>query len=443
MKITFIYPAVGKKPGGKYIRTWTMEPLTIATLKALTPEDFEVEFFDDRVELINYDAKTDGVAITVETYTAKRAYQIAVEFHKRGVPVIMGGYHPTLLPEEAEQVADAVVIGNAEAVWPQVLHDLRTQTLRKRYVGQTTYATLPDRTIWQGKTYLPISLVETGRGCPFRCEFCAISSYYCARYFPRPIADVVADVERAGKKYVFFVDDNLAANPQYTIQLCKELTPLNIVWTSQATLNVAQNKELLHWLAKSGCRVLLIGFESFEAQNLKQMQKDWMGTLGDRDELVQRIHDVGISIYATFVFGFDYDTPASFEQALEFSQKHGFFFAAFNHLLPFPGTRLYERLRQEKRLLTEKWWLEPGYQYGQIMFQPQNMMPEELSARCADARRRFFRWSSMLKRGALLFRRHPPLRLFAAYWLQNLTLKHEVDGRLGLPIGEGLDEWPK
>jgi radical SAM superfamily enzyme YgiQ (UPF0313 family) len=173
------------------------------------------------------------------------------------------------------------------------------------------------------------------------------------------------------------------------------------------------------------------------------MHKEWMQKIGNRDELVQRIHDAGISIYATFVFGFDYDTPASFERALEFSYKHGFFFAAFNHLLPFPGTRLYERLQREKRLLTDKWWLEPGYRYGKIVFVPKNMTPEELSERCAEARRQFFCFSSILKRGVMLVQRHPPLRLFAAYWLQNLNLKREVDGKLGLPIGEGLDELPK
>ncbi|MCP4398953.1 MAG: B12-binding domain-containing radical SAM protein [bacterium] len=443
MKITFIYPAVGKKPGERYIRTWTMEPLPIATLKALTPIEVETEFFDDRLELIDYNTQTDAVAMNVEAYTAKRAYDIAAKFRARGIPVIMGGVHPTLLPEEVAEFADAVLAGNAETVWTQLLQDLQAHRLQQHYHGEPTYSVLPDRSIFRNKKYLPLGLVETGRGCPFQCEFCAVSACYSARYHPRPIDDVIHDVENTGQNYIFFTDDNIAANPEYAIQLCKEIEPLNIVWASQASLNVAKNRELLNRMAKSGCRVLLVGFESIETKNLQQMHKDWMEQIGDRDELVQRIHDAGISIYATFVFGFDYDTRASFEKALKFSDKHNFFFAAFNHLLPFPGTRLYERLEREGRLLTRKWWLEPGYKYGQIAFRPRQMSPEGLSERCAAARRKFFNVPSILKRGTALIQRRPPLRLFAAYWLQNLNLRKEVDGKLGLPIGEGLDELPK
>ena len=443
MKITYIYPAVGKKPGKPYIRTWTMEPLTFATLKALTPDEVAVEFFDDRLELISYDTQTDLVAINVEAYTARRAYDIAARFRKRGVPVVVGGAHPTLMPEEAAQYADIVMVGNAEGCWPQIIDDVRQGTAQTLYYGKPVYTTLPDRRIFQGKRYLPLSLVETGRGCPFRCEFCATSVYYKARYYPRPVADVVRDIREAGRRYVFLIDDNIAADPAYTMQLCKELEPLNIVWASQAGLTVAKDQELLKWLARSGCRILLIGFESFERGSLEQMGKAWIEQMGSRDELVERIHAAGISIYATFVFGFDHDTPASFEKALQFSERHAFFFAAFNHLLPFPGTRLYERLEQEGRFLSEQWWLEPGYTYGQVVFRPKHLTPEELSQRCAAARRKFFSLSSIVKRGMRLFQRRPPFQLFLAYWSQNIALKREVDEKLGLPLGDGLDEWPK
>jgi radical SAM superfamily enzyme YgiQ (UPF0313 family) len=440
MKITLIYPAVGKKPGEPYIRTWQMEPLTLATLKALTPPDITVEFFDDRLEQIDYDTVTDLVALTVETYTARRAYAIAARFRARGIPVVMGGPHATLISEEAALYADAILIGNAEDIWPQIIQDARDSTLQTYYYGKTTYHGLPDRTLFRGKRYLPISLVETGRGCPFHCEFCATSAYYKAHYVPRPIADVVADIRQAGRDYVFLIDDNIAAEPTYAMQLCQALAPLRIVWASQATLNVAQHPELLHWLARSGCRMLLIGFESVETANLEQMQKGWLARLGNRDELVRRIHQAGLSIYATFVFGFDHDTPASFTNALIFAQQHGFYFAAFNHLLPFPGTRLYDRLKAEQRLLTEKWWLTPHYQYGTIVFQPATFAPTELAAHCAANRRAFFSLASITRRGLLLARRRPPLKLFTAYWLLNLIMRREVDDKLGLPLGEGLDD---
>lgn len=443
MKITCIYPAVGKKPGHPYIRTWTMEPLTFATLKALTPDDVKIEFFDDRLELIDYATQTDLVAISVETYTARRAYGIAAKFREREIPVVMGGAHPTLMPEEVAQFADIVMVGNAEGIWPQIIKDVNQGTAHTFYYGKPTYKALPDRSIFRGKRYLPLSLVETGRGCPFKCEFCATSAYYKAHYYPRPIADVVQDIQDTGRRFVFFIDDNIAADPAYTIQLCKELKPLNIIWASQASLTVANDPELLSWLARSGCRVLLIGFESFEHGSLEQMNKAWIERLGNQDALVQRIHAAGINIYATFVFGFDYDTPASFEKALHFSERHAFFFAAFNHLLPFPGTRLYNRLKKEQRFLSEQWWLKSDYTYGQVVFQPKHLTPEELSQRCAEARRRFFSLPSIIKRGMRLLQRHPPFQLYLAYWSQNLNLKREVDGKLGLPLGEGLDEWPK
>jgi radical SAM superfamily enzyme YgiQ (UPF0313 family) len=165
--------------------------------------------------------------------------------------------------------------------------------------------------------------------------------------------------------------------------------------------------------------------------------------LGNLDESVQTIHTAGISIYATFVFGFDHDTPISFTKALEFSMRHRFFFAAFNHLLPLPGTAVYERLRRENRLIDETWWLEPDYTYGRIPFWPKLMSPQELSNRCAEARRKFFKWVSIWQRSTALLARKTPLVLFLSYWMQNFNLQKEVDRKLGLPVGAGLDQLPK
>jgi radical SAM superfamily enzyme YgiQ (UPF0313 family) len=444
LKITFILPAIGKKENKKYIKTWKMEPLTIAVLKALTPPDIETEFFDDRLELINYDTKTDLVAVSVETYTARRAYNIAQEFNKRGVLVIMGGYHPTMVPQEAAHYADSVLIGNAEGVWAQVIEDLKRGALQKSYRGDTAFSgVLPDRSIYSDKKYSPLSLIETGRGCPYKCEFCAISSYYKSSYCPRPIKSVVKDIEKAKHRHIFFIDDNVVADRDYCAKLLTEITPLKVKWTSQGALTLAKDKQLLRLMKISGCEMMLIGFESLDDRNLNQMKKEWNFKLGEKDELVKRIHDAGISIYATFVFGFDYDTPASFEKAIEFSLKHDFFFVAFNHLLPFPGTPVYERLKSENRLIKEKWWLEPGYKYGDIPYMPKNMSPEELSERCAQARREFFGFSSIFKRGIKLLQRDSNPILSLIYWSQNFNLRNEVDGKLSLPVGSGLDELPK
>lgn len=444
MKITFIMPAIGKKPGQKYIKTWTMEPLTIATLKAATPAHIQCEFYDDRIELIDYNTQTDLVVITVETYTAQRAYTIARQFRERSIPVIMGGYHATLVPDEVEQHADAVVIGNAEQEWEGILEDARHQRLRRRYYCKSTFSgALPDKTLFAGKKYLPINLIETGRGCPFHCEFCAISSYYKSCYTARNVRDIAAEVEQGRYRFNFFVDDNIVAQPGFLKQLCREITPLKTKWASQGTLTMAADRDLLKAMKKSGCEVILIGFESLEVENLKQMNKDWSINVGKRDELVKAIHDAGISIYATFVFGFDYDTPDTVKQALAFSQKHGFFFAAFNHLLPFPGTPLFERLQREGRLIRDKWWLDEGYKYGDIPFTPKNMSPEQLSQLCAQARRDFYKPGSVLNGWLKLLGRNLNPLMSYIFLSQNLKLGQEVDEKLNIPVGSGLDELPK
>lgn len=443
-KITFIYPAIGKKPGTQYIRTWKMEPLPIATLAALTPKDIELEFFDDRMELIDYETQTDMVAITVETYTARRAYDIAARFRQRGIKVVLGGYHPTHLPEEAGQYADSVVVGNAESVWGQLLKDAQNGGLKKLYKGQDgMFTTLPNREIFKGKNYVKLGLVETGRGCPFKCEFCHITTYYKAQYFTRPVKDVVDDIKRSGRKLFFFCDDNFVANPGYTIELCKELAKLNIKFAGQGTLTMAKNRELLRWLRKAGCVLLLIGFESMEDDNLKQVNKGWMSQIGDRGELVDLIHEEGISIYAAFIFGLDSDTSGTFQKALDFALEKKFYYAAFNHLLPFPETPLYNRLKQENRLTNAHWWLDRNYKYGGIAFKPALVTPGELTEGCLNARRTFFSYPSIWSRAVALLKRNPSLSFLWVFLQSNLNLKDEVEGKFSLPLGSGLDEMPK
>jgi radical SAM superfamily enzyme YgiQ (UPF0313 family) len=444
MKVTFVLPAIGKKHGIPYIGTWKMEPLMMGVLKALTPPDVETVLFDDRIELVDFETTSDLVAISVETYTARRAYQIADRFRSRGVPVVLGGYHVTLLPQEAARHADAIVTGNAEGVWPRLIDDARDGKLKKHYACAAGFCTvLPDRSLCEGKRYLPITLVETGRGCCYSCSFCSIARYYGSHYHARPVRDVVREIERTTSRYLFLVDDNISARPAYLCQLARELIPLGVLWASQGCLTLARDQRLLDLLRRSGCIQLLIGFESMESENLRQMGKPWMARLGGWDGLVDRIHAAGISIYATFLFGFDGDTPASFDRTLDFAGRHRFFFTAFNHLLAFPGTPLYARLKREGRLLRPRWWLDEDYRYGDIPFRPKNMDPVELSERCAAARRRFYRLPSVVRRGFAQLSRNPAPSILAAYLGQNLNLRGEVEGKLGLPVGNGLDELPK
>ena len=445
MKITFILPAIGKRPGQRYLKSWQiMEPLTIATLKALTSAGYDTEFFDDRLELIDYATATDLIAISVETYTACRAYQIAARFRARGIPVVMGGYHATTMPEEVAQHADALVVGNAEEVWEGLLADAALGRLKNRYQGAVRYCDIvPDRSIYGKRKYSLLGLVETGRGCTFRCGFCSITSYYAGRYQPRSIATVVRDIQSSGKRYFFFIDDNVVADEGYAIALCKAVAPLGIKWSGQGSLTMAQNPELLYWLKKSGCDVLLIGLESLDENNLQQMNKTWNARMGDRDALISRIHAAGISIYATFVFGYDHDQPETFERAVAFAEKHGFYFAAFNHVTPFPATPLYENLKKQERLLTEKWWLDTSYRYGYLSFHPKLMTHEQLAEACRRARVRFFSPLSIARRlGQLLTRNRNPV-LSYLFLSSNIMLRREVNLRMELPIGTGLDALPK
>ncbi len=420
-----------------------MEPLTIAVLKSLTPKDVETELFDDRIELIDYNTNTDLVAISVETYTAKRSYAIAAEFRKRGVPVVLGGYHTTLFPDEALEVADAIIVGNAENPWAKMLEDFKQNRLKKLYKGDVAYKNLPpDKSIFSDKKYLPVSLVETGRGCCHSCEFCSISSYYGCKYFKRDHADIIKDIQNSKNKYHFFVDDNLIADRQNAKTLFEEIAPLKIKWAGQGTLAMAKDEQLLKAMKKSGCELILIGFESLEEESLKQMNKAWNKSVGERDELVKRIHDAGIGIYATFVFGYDGDTEKTFENTIEFAKKHNFYTAAFNHLLPFPGTALYDRLKVQKRLLYDKWWLEEGYNYGELAFKPKNMSAEEVSCLCRSARKEFASLPVVLKRGLSSMKRSSPL-MWSLFWAMNLRLGEEIDEKMNVPIGGNLDELPK
>ncbi len=443
MNITIILPAIGKKSSEKYIGTWKMEPLTIAVLKSIMPPYVNLSFYDDRIELIDYEKKADLVIITTETYTAKRAYKISARFREKGVPVIMGGYHVTLMPEEAALYADTIITGNAEGVLAKVIDDYKNKCPKKRYDGITMYSDkLPDHSVFDGKKYLPVSLVETGRGCCHSCEFCAIASYYGCKYHRRSVDDIIKDIKLYRHKYYFMVDDNLFANRNHLYELLPKIKECNIKWASQGTLTIANDPKLLKMMKESGCELILVGFESLNEANLLQMKKKVNIPKTERDILVQRIHDAGIGIYATFVFGYDEDDEDTVLQALRFSEKHKFYTAAFNHLLPFPGTELYERLEAENRLLYDKWWLSDNYNYGELSFKPKKLSPQALSLACLNARREFSKAHNVFPRGFQAMGHATPA-IWSLFWAMNLRIGGEVDQKMNIPIGENLDELPK
>ena len=322
MKMLFIYPGFGKKKGQKYIfQLRTFEPLTFAYLRALTPYDIECELIDERVEAIDYNNDADVVVITLETYTARHGYEIAKRFREKGKKVIIGGTHASLVPDEAMKHADSVVTGYADDIWGEIIEDYRNGTEKKLYIGGLSNKFLiPDRSIFK-KKYL-ISVVETGRGCPHHCEFCAISAVNKKRYAKRPVDSVIEELKHIKSKYIFFADDNFVADPKYALELCEKIKPLKKKWISQGAITMAKNEKLLAAMRDSGCLFILIGYESINKEALDNMKKEWSYKLGDIEESTRIIHKYNIGIYATFVFGFEEKIGTTFEDTVKFAQKN-------------------------------------------------------------------------------------------------------------------------
>ncbi|MFY0545190.1 B12-binding domain-containing radical SAM protein [Brevibacillus sp. H7] len=441
MKLTIIHPCIGKRKGEPYIKLWEMEPLPPAMIAGLTPKDVEIAFYDDRIEPIPYDEPTDLVAISVETYTAKRAYQIATEYRKRGVPVVMGGFHATLVPEEVSEYAEAVVIGEAEGVWEQVIDDARRHRLQRYYKlsGRPSLERIqPDRSIFQGKRYLPLRLIEAGRGCHFKCDFCAIQTYFNSTQTRRPWQDIVSEIEtlRDTTKLFFFVDDNVVSNMEQAKELFRALIPLNIKWVGQGSITCTHDEEFMQLLRDSGCQGLLIGFESLNPANLKAMQKGFNTAKGGFLHALQKFKEYGLILYATFVFGYDEDVLESFEETVHFAIEHDIYIVSFNHLTPFPGTPLYKRLEQEGRLLYEKWWLDDRYRYGDVPFLPRRLSPDTIREKCVESRKRFYSFPSIWKRSLARKTNARSFFLWRNFFMINLMFKKEATQREGYPLGD-------
>lgn len=442
MKVTLIKPTLGRLADRGYNERGRMEPLTLGVIAALTPPGIDVQMYDDRFNEIDYDDPTDLVGITVETFTARRAYEISAEYRQRGVPVVMGGVHPTLLPDEVAQHADAVYCGDAEDGWEQVLTDAHDGNLRPRYtagVGLSRAGCITDRSIYGKRRYLPLSLIQFTRGCHFRCEFCAVGAFFNHRHSTRHIADTVAEIEAQPRRDVFFVDDNILSDFDAAKELFRALIPLRIRWVSQASLDQTRDPELMELMVASGCLGNVIGFESLDPRNLALMKKTPNLESGfERYEPeVETLRSYGLQTWAAFVFGYDFDTPDSITQTLEWALAKKFTFAAFNVLMPYPGTAVYDRLAAEDRLLYDgKWWLHADYRFNHAAFRPIGMSADELTEAVWQCRSRFNSFGSIVRRA---FEPHTNMRTptrFALYCLYNPLYRNESFKKQGLLLGK-------
>ena len=416
-----------------------MEPLPLAQLAGLTPQDVEVVFHDDRMEPIPFHEPTDLVALSVETYTARRAYQIASAYRRRGVPVVMGGFHATLEPEEVLDYADTIVVGEAEGCWRTLLEDFRSGRMQPIYRSAQRpdiSKALPDRSIFKDRKYLPVGLVEASRGCTFHCEFCSIQSFFQSSQNWRDTETIIEDIRRVGKsrKVIFFVDDNIISHLGKTKELCEALIPLKVKWVCQADVTATHDEELLDLMRRSGCQGLLVGLESLNQKNLMQMNKKHNVARGGVAEAIKRFHKHDIRLYATFVFGGDHDTPQCFQETIDFCIRHKIFMVAFNNLTPFPGTPLYSRLQEQGKLLYDKWWLDDRFCYGHVPFQSV-LPPRRIRDECVNARKRFYSPRSIFKRALNPANRSNPFVL-ANYLFINFLCRREATEREDFPLGD-------
>jgi radical SAM superfamily enzyme YgiQ (UPF0313 family) len=443
MHITLIKPNMGVLGDGQqYVDTGRMEPLQIGVLAGMTSPSIDIGFFDDRCEDILYDVPTDLVAITVETFTARRSYEIAAEYQKRNVPVVLGGFHPTLHPREAMEHADSIVIGDAESVWNEILEDAACGGLKRCYHSREETepqagGVLPRRDLFHGKGYLPITLVQFGRGCQNSCDYCAIGAYSNHRHTHRPIGDVVREIEAQSRKFIFFVDDNIIADRDAAKELFRALIPLKIKWVSQSTIDMVDDSELMTLMKQSGCLGHVIGFETLDPRNLKASGKpNKINVVSGYDEQIKALKSYGLQTWAAFTLGYDYDTPDSLYSILEFSLRHKFAFAAYNVLMPYPGTPFYERLKEEGRLLYDgQWWLHPDYRFNHASFVPALMTPAEFTETAFRIRKK---WNSPLSLARRFFDPRTNLRslgsmaIFCSY---NRVFRAETFKKQGMLFG--------
>ena len=415
MKIKLIAPHEQSEDNISSAQTFKVQKVNLPLLAALTPPEHSVKIVDEAFAPDDVGEEVDLVGITVMTDLALRAYQIADTYKQRNVKVVMGGIHATVLPGEALRHADAVVIGEAEEVWPKVLSDAASGAMQQLYCGNKitnlSERPIPRRDLYPHPThrgYTPIAIgIETARGCPYDCEFCSIGSVMGRQYRSRPIPEVIAEIESLDSRYLFFVDDALALNRPEAKKLFTEMIPLRLKWAGQGPVSLAEDRELLRLMRRSGCVGLLIGFESVQKEAHNEMKK--MRNLKiDFSEATRRFHAEGIAILGAFVFGFDHENRDVFDQTLEFISKCRVDCVELRILTPFPGTRLYSRLLKEGRLFVPNWWLQ-GYPPDTLLFQPKGMTAEELIEGFIRLNRQTYSYGSIVKRffGMSPWKRNP------------------------------------
>jgi radical SAM superfamily enzyme YgiQ (UPF0313 family) len=398
MKILLVAPCHANE-----VRHHTMDipQLTLSLIAGMTPPEHEVEVCEEVYgDVINFDKDYDVVGITIMTQTCFRGYEIANEFKKRNVTVVFGGIHATCLPHEAIRYGDAVVIGEAEGgLWEEVLNDIKNNRLRTFYkhdvLPDLQQVAAPRRDLIRCKSgKFGVAPIETTRGCPYNCDFCTVSRFFGTKQRHKSMHNIIAEAESCEQNYLFFLDDNITGNKVFAKELFRNLAPLKKGWVGQASINISKDKELMQLAHKSGCKALLIGFESMTDSGLNQYRKS-LKTIQENVDAIQRLRDNGILTMASLIFGLDNDTEEVFDAAYEFliRSKTAFFQSCI--VTPYPGTPVFERMRAEGRILTDDW---SKFDATKVIIKPKNFSPETLLKSANELQKTIYSTSNIYKR---------------------------------------------
>lgn len=381
MRVLFIIPrSKGWLGQVRKNRKAGMPRLSLTLLAALTPGEHEVALLDTRFAEPDYGDPPDLVAISAFTGEVPHAYEVADEFRRRGVTVVMGGIHVSMVPDEALEHADCVVIGEAESTWPKVIEDLEAGRLQRTYRATDFHelagTPIARRDLLDPDRYFTISSLQATRGCPFDCSFCTVTIYNGRSMRMRPIEEVVAELRTLpNRRSVMFLDDNIAIVKSYAKELFRAIKPLGIRWNSQASINCTRDPELMGLMRDSGCDFLLVGFESVDQESLNASRKGRWSNMEKYVEAIRVFHEYDINILGSFVVGLDHDTRDIFPATFRFIMDHSIDGAIINILTPYPGTALYEDYESEGRIFDHDW---TNYYNSNVVYYPKGMTPAEL-----------------------------------------------------------------
>lgn len=400
MKVKMILPALteAKSPFWRPIKYSLFPPLGLATLAAYLDDRDEITLQDEHVETLNLEDEPDLVVIQVYITSAFRAYQIADGYRARGVYACLGGLHVTSLPEEAAQHADTIFIGPGEDTWPAFLRDYRAKDPKKKYISEIRTLTglpFPRRDLIKRNLYLVPNSIVVSRGCPHVCDFCYKEAFFDGgkSFYTLEVDRALAEIESLPGKHLYFLDDHLLGNPHFAASLFDGMTGMGRLWQAAGTVQSVLKSGPLEKAVASGLRSLFVGFETLNPNNLLQQHK-YQNLNRDYSAAIKRLHDLGVMVNASFVFGMDEDDSSVFERTVEWAIAQGVETATFHILTPYPSTALYKRIAAEDRLLHSNWDL---YDTRNTVFQPKRLSPEELEAGYWRAYKEFYLWKNILR----------------------------------------------